>query len=350
MTTQQTNNRQPARSSWREALGREEINDLLRPRAWRSWVSLLTNWSLVFGCFALVALWPNPLTIILALFLIGGRQLGCAALMHDAAHRCLFRNRALNDWVGNWLCAYPVWSDVDRYRPYHLQHHAKTSTPEDPDIGLIRPFPITRTSLWRKVWRDLSGQTGRKFATAAAKRSFGRAAKDPAASRAGRGMVVTNLVLLGTLAAVGHPELYVLWVAAWFTTYTLVTRIRSIAEHALTPETENPLRNTRTVLPSWWERLFIVPNRLNYHLEHHLLMTVPHYNLSRMHRLLRDRGALDNACVERGYAAVLARASSRIPVGLDEDAADEDRTLGQLNGMIVSNGVIETGTSYQDAP
>ncbi len=97
---------------------------------------------------------------------------------------------------------------------------------------------------------------------------------------------------------------------AWLTTHTLVTRIRFIAEHALTPDQDDPLRNTRTVLPSWWERLLIVPNRLNFHLEHHLLMTVPHYNLARMHRLLRDRGALDHACVERSYPSVLRRASS----------------------------------------
>jgi fatty acid desaturase len=77
---------------------------------------------------------------------------------------------------------------------------------------------------------------------------------------------------------------------AWLTTHTAVTRIRFIAEHGMTPDQGDPLRNTRTVLPSWWERLLIVPNRLNFHLEHHLLMTVPHYNLARLHRLLRDRG------------------------------------------------------------
>ena len=61
----------------------------------------------------------------------------------------------------------------------------------------------------------------------------------------------------------------------------------------------------------WWERLLIAPNCVNYHLEHHLLMTVPHYNLPRMHRLLRERGALDDACVTRGYPGVLALAASR---------------------------------------
>jgi fatty acid desaturase len=160
------------------------------------------------------------------------------------------------------------------------------------------------------VWRDLSGQTGLKFARAAWMRTFARAGDDPVARRGAIGVAVTNLALFGILAAAGRPALYLLWVGAWFTTYTLVTRIRSIAEHALTPDQDDPLRNTRTVLARWWERLLVAPNRLNYHLEHHLLMTVPHHNLPRLHRLLRERGALDGACVERSYLAILRRASS----------------------------------------
>jgi len=118
-------------------------------------------------------------------------------------------------------------------------------------------------------------------------------------------------VLLGLLALFGHPALYLLWVVAWFTTYSLVMRIRSIAEHAMVPDVHEDLRNTRTTLARWWERLLIAPNRVNFHLEHHLLMTVPHYNLPRLHRMLRDRGALDGACVTQGYANVLSLAASK---------------------------------------
>jgi fatty acid desaturase len=296
---------------WRDALSQQDIRELLEMHDLRSWWTLALNWGLVFASFALVAAWPNPLTIVLALFVIGARQLGFAVIMHDASHRSFFRSRALNDFAGNWLAAYPIWSDLRPYRPYHLQHHSKTGTAEDPDIGLVKPFPITRPSLRRKMWRDLSGRTGWKFAKASFRRTFGQYGKDPVATRAAQGVVITNLVLLGILTAFGRPELYLLWVGAWLTTNTLVTRIRAIAEHALTPDANDPLRNTRTTIATWWERLFIAPNRVNYHLEHHLLMTVPHYNLPRMHRLLRERGALDAACVDRGYATVLRRAASR---------------------------------------
>ncbi len=298
-------------SDWRRVFSREEIAALLEMQDWRSWLSVATNWGLVFAALAVVARWPNPFTVLAALFAIGARQLGCAVLMHEAAHRSLFSDRGVNDFVGQWLCAYPVWSDLLAYRPYHLQHHAHTGTARDPDLGLIRPFPITRASLRRKILRDLSGRTGVKFARAAFQRTFLRW-RDPAARRAALGMATTNGLLLAGLAALGHAELYLLWAGAWLTTNTLVTRIRSIAEHALTPDADDPLGNTRTTLASGWERLLIAPNRVNFHLEHHLLMTVPHYHLPRLHRLLEQRGVLAQACVERGsYAAILRRAAAK---------------------------------------
>ena len=331
MTASPATIEEAAAASWHAAFSREEIRALLEMRDVRSWLSIAINWALVAGSFALVAAWPNPLTIVVALFVIGARQLGFAVLMHEASHRSLFRDRKVNDWAGNWLCAYPIWSDLRPYRPYHLQHHAKTGTAEDPDIGLVRPFPISRQSLRRKAWRDLSGQTGRKFAIGAWKRTFARYRVDPVARDAARGVLVTNVILLGLLTAAGRPELYLLWAGAWLTTHTLVTRFRSIAEHALTPDPGDPLGNTRTILASWWERLLLAPNRVSYHLEHHLLMTVPHYNLPRMHRMMSERGLLERACVERSYWKVLARASSRPEGPVDDE--DERADLPRLNGF-----------------
>jgi fatty acid desaturase len=297
-------------------LSRDEIKDLLTFHDWRSWLSLVTDWGLIGASFALVAVAPNPFTVVLALLVIGGRQLGLAVLMHEAAHRTFLADRRWNDWVGNWLCAYPIWSDLQPYRPYHLQHHAKTWTAADPDLGLATPFPVTRASMARKVWRDLSGQTGWKRARATLARDLGRSQgrvrRNFEAGREALGPVVlTNAVLLGLLTVSGHPALYLLWVGAWFTTYSLVMRIRSIAEHGMVPDPADDLGNTRTTLARWWERVFIAPNYVNYHLEHHLLMSVPHYNLPRMHRLLRARGGLDRACVTHGYLAVLRLAASR---------------------------------------
>lgn len=314
---------QEAMPRWLDAISVEERRELLRINPLRSWAMVVGNWAIVFLAMAVVAAWPNPLTAIVALFVIGSRQLGMAIVMHEAAHRTLFESRRLNDWVGNWLAAYPVFADVGPYRSYHLVHHSKTGTAEDPDIGLAAPFPITRSSFRRKVWRDLSGQTGWKQLKTVLSYILGQTDKrnrynqDGTQAKANVGwhklvpVVGTNLVLLAILALAGYAWLYALWAVAWLTTYRLVTRIRSIAEHGMVPDPGDPLRNTRTTRARWWERLLLAPNHVNYHLEHHLLMTVPAYNLKRMHRLLQDRGVLDRACVANGYAEVLRLATAR---------------------------------------
>ena len=300
---------------WLDALTREEIQELRQMNDWHSWASIATNWGLIFASFALVAHAPNPFTVLLALAIIGTRQLGVSVLMHEAAHRTLFKNRTVNDTVGNWLCGYPVWSDLGPYRRYHLQHHAKNWTADDPDLKLATPFPVTTASLRRKIWRDLTGQTAWKRVKYVLKRDLGGMNVQQFWSNGSwrnlRGVALTNLALLGMLAVCGHAALYALWIGAWFTTHHLVVRLRSIAEHAMIPDPKDPLRNTRTTVARWWERLLIAPNYVNYHLEHHLIMTVPHYKLPRMHRMLRERGVLDGACVANGYVGVLKLAASK---------------------------------------
>ena len=49
-------------------------------------------------------------------------------------------------------------------------------------------------------------------------------------------------------------------------------------------------------------------------------MTVPLYNLPRMHAMLRDRGVLDDACVTSGYLAVLRNAASKPEMQESRDA------------------------------
>ena len=308
----------------REVLSPEERKALLRIDPWASAWMVASNWVLVLAAMALVAWAPNPLTVVVALFVIGARQLGMAIVMHEAAHRTLFRARRLNDWVGNWLAAYPVWAEVGPYRAYHLVHHTRTGTDQDPDLGLAAPFPITRASFRRKVWRDLSGQTGIKQARAVFRRDVGRGRRgNPLVLGMNAGeqpdagwhklvpVALTNAALLGLLTLAGHPALYLLWVVAWLTTYRLVTRIRSIAEHGMVPDRLDPLRNTRTTHAGWLERLLVAPNRVNFHLEHHLLMTVPHHNLPALHHLLRARHAIDETCLAPGYVAVLRLATAR---------------------------------------
>lgn len=262
---------------------------------------VLHAWALIGGSMALFVAWPNPFTFLLAAMVIGGRQLGLAILMHDAAHGLLFANRRLNDRVGAWLCAYPVFTSLSLYRPYHLKHHRFTQQQEDPDLGLSAAFPITAKSLWRKVVRDLAGQT-----------AFTRRREQFQRGIAVREGLVVNAVLWAVLAAAGYWWLYpVLWLLPLATWYQLVSRIRNIAEHAVVPDDDDPLRNTRTTHANPVIRLLVAPYWVNYHLEHHLFLFVPCWRLPQAHRALLAAGRRDSMELQPGYAAVLRAATSR---------------------------------------
>src|ERR1700709_2214610 len=86
-------------------------------------------WGSIIGAVALVTLWPNPLTWLIAVMIVGARQLGLAILMHEAAHGGLHANKAINKWIGQWLCAVPVGAALASYRAYHLPHHKFTQQP-----------------------------------------------------------------------------------------------------------------------------------------------------------------------------------------------------------------------------
>lgn len=261
---------------------------------------VLHAWALIAGAMALFVWWPNPFTFLLAVMVIGTRQLGLAILMHDAAHGLLFANRRLNEWVGAWLCAYPVVASLALYRPYHLSHHRHTQQPEDPDLGLSKPFPISRASLRRKIVRDLTGQT-----------AFQRRREQFRRGVALNGALIANAMLWLLLAAMGYWWLYpLLWLLPLATWYQLVTRIRNIAEHAMVPDNDDPLRNTRTTRANWIERLFISPYWVNYHLEHHLFMFVPSWRLPAAHRAMLAAGHAPKMEIQPGYRAVLALAAS----------------------------------------
>lgn len=305
-------------------LNRDEIKSLLQSSDRRGGLSILTTWGLIVASLALVAFYPAWWSVTVAMILIGGRHLALAILMHEGAHKSLFKTPWLNEFAVQWLCAYPAGNDMIRYREHHLRHHAHTQTEKDPDLCLSEPFPVTKTSLTRKFLRDLCGVTGIKrvigiilidlgfytytISGGAKKidqmgREFGDVLK--LAFRNWYGVVLTNFCFIGILWLVGHPELYLLWIFSYLTTYSVFLRVRSMAEHAATPDAADCLNNTRTTKANLLARVTAAPHHVNYHIEHHLLMTVPHYHLPRLHALLKARGILEKACLAPGYGDVL---------------------------------------------
>jgi fatty acid desaturase len=303
----------------------DELQELKRSSDAVGTAMLAGIWGVIALTLAIVAIYPHPLVVIAALLILGGRQLALAVAMHEAAHNSLFQSRRLNDWCGQWLSAYPVWQDMLRYRKHHLSHHRYTGTEQDPDLKLASGFPVSRSSFFRKVLRDISGVTGAKVMLGSLlmlsgmmrydvsgnvqmidQSGLSRFQRMQTAWQGLRGPLLMQVVLIAICWACGATWLYAVWLGAWFTAYQLFLRIRSISEHAMTPDPYDSLNNARTTTARWWERLFYAPLNVNYHLEHHMLVATPQYKLPRLHQLLRERGAFAQpASLAGSYSDVL---------------------------------------------
>lgn len=300
-----------------DLLNPAQLAEVRKRSDWKGTSLVIHAWALIFGAMALFVFWPNPITYILAVCIIGTRMLGLAILMHDGAHGVLTENQKLNMFLSQWFCAIPLLADTNAYRAYHLQHHANTQTEKDPDLILSAPFPVTKKSFRRKMIRDLTGQTAYQQRKAQFQNALG-SSDLPLSQRLnnlrqklGKGILV-NLILLAGLAATGHAYLYfILWVVPFMTWQMAIIRIRNIAEHAMVPDNEDPFRNARTTLTTPFTRFLMAPYGVNYHVEHHLLMWVPCYNLPKTRKYLLANGFGDRMESKPNYRAVIKLATSR---------------------------------------
>ncbi len=304
-------------------LSPEEIQYYTKKSDTKGFRVLLVNWISIFAILAMVYLFPNPITIILALILLGGRQLGLAILMHECGHKTLFKNSDLNTVFGRWFCAMPVLSNLDMYAAGHLVHHQKAGTVDDPDLNNYKAYPVDKDSFKRKLLRDIKGETGLKLiagVSSGVKDAFSNmrpenvkgqgqnskiSIKNPFVS-----LLLVQLALFIVFSLVFAPWIYLIWVASFLTTFMAIIRLRQIAEHANVPDLYDidPRKNTRTTVPRWWERLVFAPNWVNYHLEHHFMASVPCYRLKSLHQLLKARGAYQDTQIFYGYPSVFRHA------------------------------------------
>lgn len=297
----------------------------IRPLAERSdlmglWL-VLHCWGTIALAVALFAFWPNPLTFVLAVIIIGSRQLGLAILMHEAAHNALFKTRAFNEFAGEWLCGRAILAELGAYRHYHLTHHRFTQTDKDPDLVLSSKFPTTKASLKRKFTRDLTGQTGVKQLAAQIAMSIRLAGDDEAVEAAAsdfaqafkaRDLWNSFPVFIGIIVLMGLVGDWwwglAFWLLPFLTWFQFVLRVRNIAEHGATEVSENPMQNVRTTKAGPLARLLVAPYWVNFHLEHHMVMHVPCWQLPNMHSLLVKKGLGSQMRIADNYGHALAEA------------------------------------------
>ena len=295
----------------RPSLPRELVQELTRRSRWRATAAVASDFVvLALTVAAGLYYWPNPLVLLVCVLIIGTRQHALFVIAHDAAHYLLYENRRLNDAVGR-ACAMLQGLSMCTYRVIHRMHHNNLYGELDPDTALHGGYPRGRAYLIRKLLKDLSGLTAWKtyayfLGGAPALNTKTNVALRPlddtsvklkSEARTDRNMVIVfHVALLVLFAWTGHLLQYlVLWVLPLVTVVQAILRLRAIAEHGATTDFSSPLTAARTnVAPAWLEWL-IFPHHVNYHIEHHLYASVPHYNLPALHRELAKLQVLEGA-------------------------------------------------------
>jgi len=243
-------------------------------------------------------IWLLPVSFIL----MGRVHAQFASLMHEAAHRLLFANRRVNDFVGRWLLGYPSFSSTDAYRRVHMAHHREEFGPDEPDMPLYAGYPITNASMRRKLLRDAEGRTGWKLLKAQL-RQWNSPNK---VQRATFWKIMgCQAVLLAAAILSGHWWLYpVLWVAPYLTVWRVINRLRSIAEHGGMERSKDRRRTTHSVEQHVLARFMLVPYNIGWHLAHHVDSGVPFRNLPKYHAALREAGYVDDTIEYPSYTAI----------------------------------------------
>jgi fatty acid desaturase len=299
------------KDDFRKALPREVVQRLTRRSPWRATATILHDLVVLAAAIAIgLYFWPNPLVLLACVLIIGTRQHALFVIAHDAAHYLLYQNRALNDIAGR-ACATLQGLSMCTYRIIHRLHHNNLYGELDPDTALHGGYPRGKWYLIKKLLKDLSGFTAWKTyayflggapalntkTNVALRPLDDTSAKLRSEARSDRNAVIAfHLTALLVFAWSGYLLQYlVLWILPLVTVVQAILRLRAIAEHGATTDFSSPLTAARTnVAPAWLEWL-IFPHHVNYHIEHHLYASVPHYNLPALHREMRAHGVLEGA-------------------------------------------------------
>lgn len=239
-------------------------------------------------------LYFNPLTYLLAVMLIANRQHGLLILMHDCSHNRFTNNNKLNDLLGDFFTAWPLFIQMKAYREKHNAHHRYSNTSNDPDFILSR-YPKFRFEIYKMLIMDfLALNTFAQF------KQIGEfQIQTTIIEKTLRAMFyITALALIIYLGV--YKSFLLFWIVPAFTWLKVCLRLRSISDHSGLQHLEGPF-DTRTVVPNIFDLLFIAPHDSSYHFSHHAFGAVPCYNLKKMHKEIMNSKDADRVHVTNGY-------------------------------------------------
>ena len=318
----------------------EHIKDLRQRQDNRSLLSLGLMYALLLSVwigFATLPVW----SWIVLIPCMGIVQYYIVISGHEAVHKTLCSHTKTNEFFGVFGQAL-VGVNFHAYRLQHIDHHRCSSNEEDPDAHIYMkvmaiPAGIPRflylvfgtfIEILIKIRQKGSGGYGTERNI---KPDVARLMK-----RDSLFVICAQLTLMGISYvcigglpfSMGLPSWIeicmglvwsyaIVWIVPLFCITVFLNRCRIVIEHGLALHIANETKDfggpripTVDVVPNPIERLIFAPFLFNYHCAHHLFMSVPHYHLPELHRILQEHQFSGHHRIKEGYIGALRRAMS----------------------------------------
>jgi len=282
----------------------DQLNELAKLNPFKSVTALIIDWLVIFfSIFTSLYFETSKLVYFISICVIGSRMHALAILLHEGAHGRFLNNIHVSDWVIDLTAGWPLLVAVQGYRKNHLAHHKFLNTKEDPDYSSKLKissfhFPRSLSSILIHcvgyicvifTLRDMFQFLGRFTTKSTISYQFTRTL-----------YYVCIFFTFWYYQVMNYFVLY--WLVPYLTIFFTLMYIRSVAEHFGSMDYSNQITGSRTVIPTFFESLFIAPHNVNYHLDHHLYARVPFYNLPKLHDLLMQNPKFRSvAHITHGY-------------------------------------------------
>ena len=265
------------------------------------------EWLSIIAAVLLCEWFWHPLFYVLVVMWIGARMHALGILGHDGLHYLLFKNKRLNDFVAHWLLLFPIGFSLASFRKVHLAHHKHLKTDKDPEHINLRQyeeydFPKTMSGMFFIFLKDITGINSLVYFLKKWRHNFHSSASFSVFfTKIPFKKMSIKLLFLACLYVVGVLDEFVLyWFVPLMTWLVFCIRLRVIGEHEAVPKMA--LEETRNIIPTFFERWFIVPNYHSLHLVHHLYPSIPTYHLLEGHqKLMENETYKQEAFITYGY-------------------------------------------------
>jgi fatty acid desaturase len=231
---------------------------------------------------------------------MAGRFHSLGVIMHDMAHQPI-RVKTFKIRVLELMAGLPLFTTIEAMAYHHNRHHRHTNTSKDPYFGqskaigpkrkallslikgpllvtvwFIRPFiallalvkPSLKTAYARIFMQDISGK------------DLTNSKEVARCVREDMGSLVFNLIVISAMTLYSELVFFYLipvYVAGIFCVYRLLIE----HEYEAFPKTNKKmlLQCTFDHHTKWYDRLFLAPRNIGYHIAHHLHPTVSYREL-----------------------------------------------------------------------